>query len=432
MQIKLTKKDIEKMEGEAGQVVRVRHGSTRLFLRIDRRTEGKISKTWHFEREFAGRKIRTRIGLFPEMPVGQAEQKATALDAECNVGNDPRILAKTKKAAIQAEAIKKRAGTITLREVWNAYLDSRASDIRPLKPLTVRDYRKHLDKTFVTWANKPIRQITKESIKASYRVLIARLGVAQANQAMRSIRAVLNWMLKNDEFLGAITENPVEVLTGKMHEINERIRCLERGQIDSWWAASAELENETARTYLRFLLLTGARREEALSLKWANVDLRWNSCTFVDTKNGDDRCIPLTVEVRAMLATLPQSSDWVFASETSKSGRMVEPAKHIDRIEKITGIRLSSHDLRRSFTTLAEWAELPDGAVKQIIGHKPGGVTEQHYKRRPLDMLRMLLQRYEDFILSEIANNDAPLATVTQLDNERSTTVQRPFNHKGN
>ena len=34
--------------------------------------------------------------------------------------------------------------------------------------------------------------------------------------------------------------------------------------------------------------------------------------------------------------------------------------------------------------------------------HVAYGVTEAHYKRRPLDLLRSMLQRYEDFILSEI------------------------------
>ena len=69
----------------------------------------------------------------------------------------------------------------------------------------------------------------------------------------------------------------------------------------------------------------------------------------------------------------------------------------------ITGLHISSHDLRRSFATLSEWAEVSDGAIKQIMGHKPSNVTEAHYKRRPLDLLRSVLQRYEDFILAEIS-----------------------------
>ena len=74
------------------------------------------------------------------------------------------------------------------------------------------------------------------------------------------------------------------------------------------------------------------------------------------------------------------------------------------------------HTLRRSFSGLVEWLELPDGAVRQIIGHKPGGdVMQAHYKPRPLDLLRAMLQRYEDFILAEVEKGNMPMASVIPL-----------------
>ena len=207
----------------------------------------------------------------------------------------------------------------------------------------------------------------------------------------------------------------VNLALASTHKVKARENSLERGQLRSWWAACDTIENETARAYLRFLLLTGARREEALSLRWEDLDLRWNSCTFRDTKNGDNRAIPLTDYTAKLLNDLPHVNEWVFCSATSASGRMTEPAKPIAHIAAATGLHISSHDLRRSFATLAEWPELPDGAVKQIIGHKPSGVTEAHYKHRPLDLLRSMLQRYEDWLLTEAGQTNAPLASVTPL-----------------
>jgi integrase len=58
-------------------------------------------------------------------------------------------------------------------------------------------------------------------------------------------------------------------------------------------------------------------------------------------------------------------------------------------------------DLRRSFGTLTEWVECPVGVVAQIQGHKPSALAEKHYRRRPLDLLRMWHVKIEAWILEQ-------------------------------
>lgn len=60
---------------------------------------------------------------------------------------------------------------------------------------------------------------------------------------------------------------------------------------------------------------------------------------------------------------------------------------------------LALYGLRRSFGTLAEWVECPAGVSAQIMGHKPSAIAEKHYRRRPLDRLRMWHTKIEDWIL---------------------------------
>jgi integrase len=67
----------------------------------------------------------------------------------------------------------------------------------------------------------------------------------------------------------------------------------------------------------------------------------------------------------------------------------------------VAGIELTMYGLRRSFATLSEWIEMPAGIAAQIQGHKPSGVREKHYIRRPLDLLRMWHTKIEAWILSE-------------------------------
>jgi hypothetical protein len=43
------------------------------------------------------------------------------------------------------------------------------------------------------------------------------------------------------------------------------------------------------------------------------------------------------------------------------------------------------HGLRRSFSSLAEWTEIPCSIKAQIMGHKPSAIAERHYNVRPLE-----------------------------------------------
>jgi integrase len=62
---------------------------------------------------------------------------------------------------------------------------------------------------------------------------------------------------------------------------------------------------------------------------------------------------------------------------------------------------LTIHGLRRSFGTLSEWIECLVGVVAQIQGHKPFALAEKHYRRRPLDLLRLWHTKLEGWILEQ-------------------------------
>jgi integrase len=95
-------------------------------------------------------------------------------------------------------------------------------------------------------------------------------------------------------------------------------------------------------------------------------------------------------------------SPWVFASKTAADGKIAEPRFAHNQALAIAGLpHLTLHGLRRSFGSLAEWCEVPVGVVAQIQGHKPSALAEKHYRRRPLDLLRMWHDKIEAWKLSE-------------------------------
>ena len=114
------------------------------------------------------------------------------------------------------------------------------------------------------------------------------------------------------------------------------------------------------------------------------------------------RIVPLTPYVASLLSALPRRNEWVFSSPGAKSGRLQEPRIPHNKALAAAGLpALTLHGLRRSFGTLAEWVECPTGVSAQIMGHKPSALAEKHYRRRPLDLLRMWHTKIEGWILEQ-------------------------------
>ena len=64
-------------------------------------------------------------------------------------------------------------------------------------------------------------------------------------------------------------------------------------------------------------------------------------------------------------------TEFVFHAD-SKSGHIEEPKFHLALVAKATGIRVSTHDLRRTFITVAESCDISPIALKALVNHGLG------------------------------------------------------------
>lgn len=179
-------------------------------------------------------------------------------------------------------------------------------------------------------------------------------------------------------------------------------------QLLAWFTAVKQIGSPVISAYLQCLLLTGSRREELAALRWEDVDFKWNKLTIHD-KVEDFRIIPLTPYVAYLLAALPRRNEWVFSSLTAASGRLTEPRIAHNQACAVAGLDMTLHGLRRSFATLCEWTGTPAGIAAQIQGHKPQGVREQNYIRRPFDLLRMWHVKIEAWMLEQAGIEFVPV-----------------------
>lgn len=157
---------------------------------------------------------------------------------------------------------------------------------------------------------------------------------------------------------------------------------------------------ETTRDYLLLLIFTGLRREEAASLKWSDIDFQAKTLTARDTKNHLDHTLPLSDYLLELLANRHDNkvSEYVFPG-TGIKGYIAEPRKIMKRVTLESGVEFTIHDLRRTFTTIADSLDTPAYALKRLINHKSTNDVTEGYIINEVERLRAHMQKITDHIL---------------------------------
>ncbi|MDE2421637.1 MAG: integrase family protein [Gammaproteobacteria bacterium] len=373
------------------------------------------SKSFIFESKLNRQTIRMTIGSVQTWTIDAAYKEARRLKSLCDAGSDPRLDKAEKLKANERKYQEAQRHVVTLGDVWPRYLEAHKNT------WGVRHYRDHVNlakiggevrlrsKNKITIAAPlaallPVRlsDLTSERLE-SWLTIETKTRPTSAALAFRLLRACLNWCDEQSDLTGLIPINAhrAKKVRAVLPRVQAHDGCLQKEQLPIWFNSVKHIPNAAISAYLQSLLLTGARREELAELGWDDVDFRWKSILLKDKVEGE-RIIPLTPYVAYLLSGLPRVNQWVFASTRSESGRITEPRIAHNRALMTGGLpHLTSHDLRRSFGTLAEWVECPVGISAQIMGHKPSALAEKHYRRRPLDLLRQWHEKIESWILNE-------------------------------
>jgi len=378
------------------------------------------SRAFIFQGRLSGKDLRVTIGDVGTWGIDAARVEARRLGSLIDRGLDPREIERERRAAVVVEKEAQRRRDVLVGEAWTTYLEERRSKWGAVhlknqlnmakaggEPRT-RGRRKGepavtMPGPLYPLLSRRLAELDAKAIKAWLAPLAARTPT-QAAQTFRALRAFLGWCAEHKEY-GPVTHADAcksKVVKETVPTVGTKDGdCLQREQLRPWFEAVGRIGNLVIAVYLQTMLLTGARREELAGLTWDGVDFQWNSLTIHDKVEGE-RTIPLTPYVAALLARLPRRNAWVFSSPTAADGRLQEPRKAHEKALEAAGLpHVSIHGLRRSFGTLAEWVECPVGIVAQIMGHKPSALAEKHYRRRPLDLLRMWHTKIEAWMLEQ-------------------------------
>lgn len=156
-----------------------------------------------------------------------------------------------------------------------------------------------------------------------------------------------------------------------------------------------------------FLLFTGLRKNEAMSLSWDQVDEVGKTFRIIKTKNKKPLELPFTDAMETLLDRLrtqrnindSKTSPWVFPSDMSKTGHLYTVSRSLASVNKHSGLNIRLHDLRRTFVSIANSIRIPSYTIKKLVNHSSGGdVTASVYNVMDVDDLREPMQAITDAI----------------------------------
>lgn len=338
---------------------------------------GKGTKTFRLQYEtprINGRRGSTMVQWLGEHPYASADQaRAQALEIQALRARGvaiPRVLANEPEVA----------PAVTFQAAWEAYKAAITKEGKSLR--TIADYQDKFDRHLTSWHGRSLAEIRREEVVEQHAAITERARKARsgqkyssgkyaANGTMRFARAVWNYAKDELETPGLPDRNPFR--SGKLfHKEKPRSTGMGVAELPAWWAQLQALANPIRRELHLFTLLSGLRRTDVLTARWANLNLDRPSLRLPSPKGGDERAFELPLS-GAMLECLERAREAgrTYFPDESKEWIFPAPGGHVGEVKEEGRQRLShtGHALRHSFRTLAAAAGVDRLRLKILMNH---------------------------------------------------------------
>ncbi|MBI3567558.1 MAG: tyrosine-type recombinase/integrase [Gemmatimonadetes bacterium] len=328
------------------------------------------------------------IGRHPVLTVEEARGKAREMLSRWALGVD---VAAERRASREAR---------TVEQLAHGFIDEWE---RRRKASTVREYRRLLDMEIVpAFGNIAARDLQRGKVARWHTRLGTRAPVV-ANRALRLLRTVFSWAETRGEVPeGTSPTKGIDYFPERAKErfltaeeiarLGETLNRAEREGIppDPKRAAYAVQRggkkqttmrpaNPWAIAAIRFLLLSGWREQEVLSLRWDAIDLDNGVVLLSETKGGRSRR-PVGDAAVEVLRRLPRVDGSPFVFHGRRPNAPLVEIKHVwHAIRHAAGLAdVREHDLRHTFASASMEGGTPLYTTGQLIGHRDVSSTARY------------------------------------------------------
>jgi integrase len=233
-------------------------------------------KAFVFSYRYQGRKQLKTIGRYGDITLHQAEDQ---------VRKDIAALLDNRNPLAERKA--DRLGD-TISQLCDVYIERHAST----KKTGNEDIRRIKQRILPAWACHKIKSITKQDVMAVH-AKIGKDAPYEANRVLSLISKLFGFAA-NMEMIDAGHPNPATGIT--RFKEDKRDRFVSADELPRLIEAIQNEPNQYAQYALWLYLLTGLRKEELLSAKWADVAKAGDGLQLriEDTKNGKTHYLPLS------------------------------------------------------------------------------------------------------------------------------------------
>jgi integrase len=271
----------------------------------------------------------------------------------------------------------RQKGAITIAELGARFLQEHVS--QHCKPRTVYEYRRAVQ-LFIEPAlgYHRVSDLLRADVAQFHHDLRDR--PYQANRALGVLSKMMNlaeaWGLRLDG------SNPCRHLQKYREE--KRERYLTKEELQRLGAALADAQTKATESpfavaAIGLLVLTGARLNEILTLRWEYVDLENEVLRLPDSKTGA-KLIYLNAAAINLLRTMPRMAGNPYMIAGKKDGaRLINLQKAWRRIRgkaNLDDVRI--HDLRHSFASVAAGVGMSLPMIGKLLGHTQPATTARY------------------------------------------------------
>jgi integrase len=230
-----------------------------------------------------------------------------------------------------------------------------------------------------------LHQVTPAELSLHRDELAQHVTPATVHRYLAALSSAFTWACQDERQW--LQDNPVRRVSRpedtRALEVRERRRFLSADERERLLQACRESRSSWLYEVVLLALSTGARRGEILNLCWKNLDLAHGHVWFHNTKNGEDRRVPLVGPVVDVLLerhhaeVTPHPETLLFPAPDGI--RPVDIRTAWRTALKNAGIEnFKFHDLRHTTASYLRLNGHSLGDIADVLGHKSLTVTRRY------------------------------------------------------
>lgn len=392
-----------------------------LFLRV-RQQVGAPTKTWLFLYSLNGKRGKQGLGVYPQVGLALARERARLSREDVAAGVDPALAAKARdreRLALQAA----QASRPTVLGVFKNWYDTELAGRK-----SAAEVKRAMEKDVLPLLGALYADEVKRRDVMRVLFEVKKRGVRRyANYLLQYVRQMFKFAIIQDIVASDPTFGIERKHAGGKSVPRERVLSEDEvHELGRRLAGGGLAPNAQAAFW--FILATCCRVGELTMARWSEFDEGEATWTIpaAHTKNGREHLVHLSPFALKQLAILREnrtSKVLVFPARQEKVGADQQPVMHASpkllqkkfrdrqRTEQISGRstklgtlalksgRWTVHDLRRTGATMmGELGVRPD-VIERVLNHKQDKLGETYQRQRVLalrqEAFRLLGERLE-------------------------------------